>query len=170
MRMSKKMTLAAVAVAAACIMVFPAAAQTLSGGWAATEDIAVTEEAQEAFDKAMESTPLTGAELEPVALLATQVVAGTNYCILCRGRASVQEIDQVPFYAMMYIYQDLEGNAEILDIDDLDFGIDDDMDDRDEADELDWEDIDDPDSLDDPDDLDYPDDIDDLDDYEDYDD
>lgn len=170
MRMSKKMTLAAVAVAAACIMVFPAAAQTLSGGWAATEDIAVTEEAQEAFDKAMESTPLTGAELEPVALLATQVVAGTNYCILCRGRASVQKIDQVPFYAMMYIYQDLEGNAEILDIDDLDFGIDDDRDDRDEADELDWEDIDDPDSLEDPDDLDYPDDIDDLDDYEDYDD
>ena len=172
MRNRMKLTIAALTAAAVCtVTVVPAAAQNLAGGWAATEDITVTEEAQQAFDAAVETEEeaLTGLELEAVALLGTQVVSGTNYCILCRGRSAGKELRQDPFYAVLYIYQDLEGNAKILDADDLDMGIDEDRDDREETDELGWEDIDDPDSVDDLDDLDYPDDIEDFDDYEDYD-
>ena len=166
--MKKIFTLILSALMALTLTFGALAETTLAGGWSVAEDHALTDEMKTMAEKAL--SDVAGMKYTPIAYIASQVVAGTNYCILCRGRASVQEIDQVPFYAMMYIYQDLEGNAEILDIDDLDFGIDDDMDDSDEADEPDWEDIDDPDSLEDPDDLDYPDDIDDLDDYEDYDD
>lgn len=59
-----------------------------------------------------------GAQHEPIALLGTQVVAGTNYCLLCRSTPVVP--DAVSHYTLMYIYADLEGGAEILDMVDLD--------------------------------------------------
>ena len=90
----------------------------LAGGWAATEDTALTEEAQAAFDKALEG--LVGVDYEPAGLLATQVVAGTNYCFLCRTTQVVP--DAVSSYALVYVYEDLEGNAEILGIRDIVFG------------------------------------------------
>ena len=94
-----------------------ASAEMLTGGWAgaALEDaVPVPEEARAAFDKAMEKDPLMGAEYTPVALLATQIVAGTNYCILCQVTPVVP--DPVPTWALVYIYADLEGNAERLNV------------------------------------------------------
>lgn len=91
----------------------------LMGGWEATEDASITPQAQEAFDKAMEK--LLGVDYEPVALLATQVVAGTNYCFLCRG--TVVTPNARPSYKLVYVYADLSGGAQILDIQDLVFGI-----------------------------------------------
>ena len=84
------------------------------GGWTnvPAEKAPLTEEAQAAFDKAMET--LDGAEYTPVALLATQLVAGTNYCILCQVTPVVP--DPVPTWALVYIYADLEGNAEIKNV------------------------------------------------------
>ena len=81
------------------------------GGWAETGSPEMTDDARKALEKACET--LTGAEYTPVALLATQIVAGTNYRIVCESRPSV------PFpecgYVIVTVYADLEGNAEIID-------------------------------------------------------
>lgn len=94
-----------------------AQAEMKVGGWemVQAEAAPLPEEAQAAFDKAMEQ--LVGAEYTPVALLATQVVAGANYCILCQVTPVVP--DPVPVWALVYIYADPEGNAQILNVYDL---------------------------------------------------
>ena len=91
-----------------------ASAEPLMGGWeiSAAEAGALPDDARAAFDKAMET--LVGADYTPVALLGTQVVAGTNYCILCQVTPVV--LNPVPAWALVYIYADLEGNAEILNV------------------------------------------------------
>lgn len=109
----------AAAVLAGIILTMPVLAGQLMGGWQATTDTAIDEDAQAAFDAAMEG--LLGVEYEPIDLLATQVVAGTNYCFLCR--ATVVVPDAVPGYAFVYVYKDLSGKAEILDIQDIEFGL-----------------------------------------------
>ena len=84
--------------------------EQLLGGWEMAEHEAgeLPEDAQKAFDTAKDK--LTDGEYTPVSLLATQVVAGTNYCILCQvdpGDSSGQK------WTLVYIYADLQGNAEI---------------------------------------------------------
>jgi len=80
------------------------------GSWenAAHEAIELPGDAQVAFDKATEGRD----EYIPVALLSSQVVAGTNYCILCQVRAGDAERN----WALVYIYADLDGNAEITNV------------------------------------------------------
>ena len=113
-----KKTMMAVLLAG-CLLTIPAfAGEMLSGGWEATRDTAIDADAQAVFDDAMEG--LLGVEYEAVDLLATQVVAGTNYCFLCRSTVVVP--DAVPGYSLVYVYQDLEGNAQILGIEDIAFG------------------------------------------------
>lgn len=73
-------------------------------------------EVKEAFEKAMQE--LSGVNYEPIAYLAYQVVSGNNYCILCRS--TVTYPDAKPTYSLVYIYEDLEGNAEISDVKDID--------------------------------------------------
>ena len=82
------------------------------GGWALPETPDVTEEAAAALAKAAESK--LGADYTPIALLATQLVSGTNYSILCEVTAVTP--DGAPAYAIVRVYQDLDGNAEITDI------------------------------------------------------
>ena len=96
-------------------------AEQLMGGWEipAVEAGPLTEEAQAAFDKAMEL--VDGADFMPVALLATQVVAGTNYCILCQTTPVVPNAR--PHWTLVYIYADLQGNVEIMNIHDLDISL-----------------------------------------------
>ena len=87
---------------------------TVSGGWEVTPAQASTlpEDAQTSFDKAtQDSTAYT-----PVALLSTQAVSGKNYCIFCQ----VDNGEAEPFWALVYIYEDLQGNAEITNVYDLD--------------------------------------------------
>jgi len=82
------------------------------GGWEMnTGDVSLDQnkEAKEALEKATEA--LEGYEFEPIALLGTQVVAGTNYAILCRGEGVYPGAE--PVYEIVYIYEDLDGNAEI---------------------------------------------------------
>ena len=88
------------------------------GGWTLTEDAALTEAAQGAFDKAMEG--LVGVNYTPLALLGTQLVSGTNYCLLCE--AAVVYPDAQPYYAVVTVYQDLQGKAEVRNIVALDLG------------------------------------------------
>ena len=90
--------------------------EALLGGWEMTEHEAqeLPEDAQKAFDAAKKK--LTDGEYTPVSLLATQLVEGTNYCILCQvdpKDATGQK------WALVYIYADLQGNAEIMNTYDL---------------------------------------------------
>ncbi|EXM40146.1 hypothetical protein RASY3_06695 [Ruminococcus albus SY3] len=84
----------------------------IDGGWVIPDEIAIDKnpEARAALEKARET--LAGAEFAPVAVLGTQAVAGTNYCILCKVTAVWVE---QPTYVLVYVYEDLEGNAEITD-------------------------------------------------------
>ncbi len=97
-----------------------AGAETTVGGWTPFVQEAGTlpQDAQAAFDKALEQ--LDGAVYTPVALLSTQVTAGTNYCILCQIAPVVP--DPVPVWALVYIYADLQGNAEIMNVYELYIG------------------------------------------------
>jgi len=89
-----------------------------AGGWVMTEDAVLTEEAQSAFDKAMEG--LVGVNYTPLALLGTQLVSGTNYSFLCE--AAVVYPDAQPYYAVVTVYEDLQGKAEAKNIVALDLG------------------------------------------------
>lgn len=84
----------------------------LSGGWSQAESPEVTEEIEDLCDKAFRR--LVGVGYKPVALLSTQVVAGTNYCILCESTIVYPGAE--PTYAFVTLYKDLEGNVEVLDI------------------------------------------------------
>lgn len=88
----------------------------VTGGWSVAESMEINAEAQEIFDKAMEG--LVGVDYEPVAYLGSQVVAGLNHCFLCK--ATVVYPGAEAGLALVYIYQDLEGNAQITNIANLD--------------------------------------------------
>lgn len=90
----------------------------LMGGWAYAEDPAVTDEMQARLDKALEG--MVGASYLPVANLGTQVVAGLNRCLLCRVTPVVP--DAQPHYALVYVYEDLQGGATLSQVIDLDVG------------------------------------------------
>jgi len=82
------------------------------GGWSAVTgdtSLSANPAAKSAFDKVTET--LCGMEYEPISVLATQVVSGTNYCILCRGKATVP--DAQPVIQLVYIYENLKGEAEL---------------------------------------------------------
>ena len=110
------------AILTALVMVLCAACAcaegALSGGWAAAEDSAVTEDLQAVFDKGLEG--LVGVGYTPVAYLGSQVVAGTNHAFLCRAAAVVP--DAVPYWAVVFLYEDLQGNVTLMNIAELDFG------------------------------------------------
>ena len=88
----------------------------LVGGWSVAESTEITDENKAVFDKAMEG--LLGVDYEPVAYLGSQVVAGLNHCFLCK--ATVVYPDAVPTLVLVYIYEDLDGNATVTNIADLD--------------------------------------------------
>lgn len=84
----------------------------VAGGWTVPmPDTAATldKEAQTAFDKAQQG--YAGVGFMPIALLGTQVVAGTNYKFLCDGTEAVQN-PAAELYVVT-VYEDPSGNAEI---------------------------------------------------------
>ena len=83
-----------------------------AGGWTLNDSFAVSADAQQAFDKAMEG--LVGVNYQPVGLLGTQLVSGTNYCFLCE--AAVVYPNAQPYYAVVTVYADLQGKAEVRNI------------------------------------------------------
>ena len=84
----------------------PVYASELMGGWKAEEKFEITTEVQELVEKATEG--IEDMVYEPVGVLGTQVVAGLNYCILCKAKKTGSEACE---YVIMYIYEDLQGNA-----------------------------------------------------------
>ncbi|MGN0759604.1 MAG: hypothetical protein ACI4MU_10465 [Candidatus Ventricola sp.] len=93
-----------------------ASAQALVGAYAIPETPGITQEARAAFDAA--TAELCGCTYELVALLGTQVVAGTNYRLLCTAAPVIP--DAQTSYVLMTVYVDLDGNAEITAIDGID--------------------------------------------------
>lgn len=92
----------------------------LEGGWTVTEGrLKLTKHVRSVFTKALDG--LVGCDYEPMALLGTQVVAGRNYCILCRLTPVVP--NATSHWALVYIYEDLEGNAKLLSVKDVELGI-----------------------------------------------
>lgn len=90
--------------------------EALLGGWEMADHEAgeLPEDAQKAFDAVKEK--LTDGDYTPVSLLATQVVAGKNYCILCQVKPKDASEKK---WTLVYIYADLQGNAEIMNTYDL---------------------------------------------------
>ncbi len=95
------------------------AANSLLGGWTVNaENVAeIPQDVQDALTKATEE--LIGCTYEPVALLASQVVSGTNYCLLCRLTPVVPDAESS--FALVYLYVDLENNASITRVADIEF-------------------------------------------------
>ena len=82
------------------------------GGWTKADSPVITEELAELFEKA--TGDLLGAEHVPVAFIASQIVSGTNYMFIARSTMVTQ--DPTEHYSLITIYEDLNGNVEILDI------------------------------------------------------
>lgn len=85
------------------------------GAYEAAESSEITDEIQTLCDEAF--ADLVGAVYTPVALIAKQVVAGTNYKILFEKEIVVPDAEKT--YAIGIIYEDLEGNVSITEIDDI---------------------------------------------------
>ena len=90
-------------------------AEPLAGGWTIAEDTTVTDELRAIYDKGMEE--LVGVDYVPIALLGTQVVAGTNYCFLSQG--TVVYPGSTPMYMLVYLYEDLSGAVSLMQIENL---------------------------------------------------
>ena len=88
------------------------------GGWTPAADPAVTDEVRTLLEKGLEQ--LDGVDYMPVAYLGSQVVAGTNHAILCQ--ATVVVPDAVPYFVIVYLYEDLQGNVSVMNIADFDIG------------------------------------------------
>lgn len=88
--------------------------EPVTGGWQEPDSPALTEDASAAFRKATEG--LVGVDYVPVALLSTQVVAGTNYRILCEATTVYPGAEM--HYVVMTIYESLDGSASILSVSD----------------------------------------------------
>jgi len=82
------------------------------GAWQQAESVEASKEATDALAKAAEKK--VGAEYKAVALLESQVVSGTNYKLLCEITTVTAE--PTTKYAIVNVYQALDGSAEITDI------------------------------------------------------
>lgn len=84
-------------------------ANTKVGGWELNvdvEDSNLPDDAEDIFEKTVKTSE--DIKLEPISLLATQVVSGTNYMYFAKGVK-----DKTMGYYVVVIYKDLKGNTEI---------------------------------------------------------
>ena len=89
---------------------------TLAGGWTLAESDEITDERREIFDTAVADLEAEGIDCHPIMYLGSQVVAGTNHCYIA-------DITDVPknknYFALVFIYQDLEGNDKFVNMHEL---------------------------------------------------
>ncbi|MBQ6655536.1 MAG: hypothetical protein IJM79_08465 [Erysipelotrichaceae bacterium] len=90
-----------------------------AGGWTDVDEENITAELQEIFNKAAET--LTGVSYRPIRLVARQQTEGWNYKFLCEEITVTQQPTSREVYVT--VYQDLNGNAEIIDIEDNGEGL-----------------------------------------------
>lgn len=118
--MKKLLALLTLAALLMTAFVCPTLAESpMTGGWSTYTDdpTEIPAEALDALNAALEK--LVGCVYKPIALLATQVVAGTNYCFLCETTVVVP--DAQPSYALVYVFDGLSGEHEILRVQEIEF-------------------------------------------------
>lgn len=115
----KKFVIIAVAVTVAVVFGLAGCgkkAQTestqLLGGWQLTASPVVTDDVRGLLDKALEG--YGGARIDPVAYVATQVVAGTNHLLVCRIAPVVPDATET--WALVTLYQDPQNNVTVSDV------------------------------------------------------
>ena len=84
----------------------------VDGGWGKAASPEVSEKVKALFEKA--SSGMDGAVYVPVAYLESQIVAGTNHLALCRVAPVTPDAKQT--YAIVTLYEDLDGGAEITSV------------------------------------------------------
>lgn len=87
----------------------------LLGGWNVNEalvGVTLPGDAQKAYETATEK--LLGVGYEPLALLGTQVVAGTNYAVL--AKRTLVGPEPTTELCVMFIYADLNGGAKLTNV------------------------------------------------------
>lgn len=89
------------------------------GGWEYSASYEITKETEERFGEALNDYGYL-AVYTPVADLGGQVVAGFNRCILVRFTERTPEAQ--PQYKLMYVYEPIEGTAQMLKVLDFDIG------------------------------------------------
>lgn len=87
----------------------------ICGGWTTDAPTEVTDEQAALFEKAMGD--ITGVSYTPVLYLGSQVVAGLNHRFLCKAQGVYPDAPET--WAVVEIYEDLNGNAEVTDITDI---------------------------------------------------
>ena len=118
--MKKFFALLALAALLLSAFAFPVLAEEpILGGWSAYTDnpTEIPTEALDALNAALDG--LVGCVYKPIALLGTQIVAGTNYCFLCETTVVVP--DAQPGYALVYVFDGLEGEHELLRVQEIEF-------------------------------------------------
>lgn len=118
--MKKFFALLALAALLLTAFAFPVLAEEpILGGWSAYTDnpTEIPTEALDALNAALDG--LEGCVYKPIALLGTQIVAGTNYCFLCETTVVVP--DAQPGYALVYVFDGLEGEHELLRVQEIEF-------------------------------------------------
>jgi hypothetical protein len=83
---------------------------TIAGGWSGFS-FEIKDAESNVFNTAL--LGFMGVKYIPLAV-ATQVVAGTNYCFLCKGITS--DLHATEIVTKVHIYQPLEGDAHISEI------------------------------------------------------
>ena len=89
--------------------------ENILGGWKAAEvsnAVTLPEEVWAKFNEAMQG--FVGVNLSPLALLASQVVSGTNYLILCAGNTVTANPVEGLYVATLYV--DTQGNAKLSNV------------------------------------------------------
>lgn len=93
----------------------PTHANGLADGWSAPASPDLTKDLRKLFRKAAKD--YGSDEIAPVAVLAQQVVAGTNYTILARVTPATSGAQTT--WALVTLYTDLKGDAEITNVSDF---------------------------------------------------
>ena len=111
--------LALAALLLSCLIAASFAEEPLLGVWYANVEhpTEIPQDVLDAFHTATEN--MTGYVYKPIALLGSQVVTGMNYCLLCETTLAVP--DAQPSYALIYFYDGVNGEKEILKVDEIKF-------------------------------------------------
>ena len=84
--------------------------ENLVGGWSMAESNEIDDELGAIIDSV--SAEMTGVSYEPVTVLETQVVAGTNYAVLCKTETS--SADAEAYWTVLYIYRNLDNEGQLM--------------------------------------------------------
>lgn len=98
----------------------------LPGGFSANTGsftLSKNKTAYKSYKKAVKE--LVGVDYTPVAYLGSQVVAGTNYLVLCRSKVTAPGASEG--YSLVTVYRDLKGKSSVHSIDALALGETDDL-------------------------------------------